>query len=79
MLLDEFFCCSAKSMEVLQPSTVDDGRHMEEPIAPNAEQAQVRVDPVALTVEQPTVAEPTAPYYGGALNNWTDLTWRWIA
>ena len=62
LLLDEFFaCCSTKSTEVLQPSTVDDGRHMEEPVAPHAKQAQVRLNPVTPIMEQQMVAEPTAP------------------
>jgi hypothetical protein len=30
-------------------------------------------------MEQLMVAELTAPYYGGALNNWTDLAWQQIA
>ena len=50
-----------ESTEVLQPSAADDGRHMEEPAAPHAKQAQVRVDLVFPTMEQPTVAELTAP------------------
>ena len=48
-------------MEDLQPSTVDDGRCVEEPRAPHAELEQAKMDLVAPTVEQPTVARPTAP------------------
>ena len=59
MLLKFFY--SAESMEVLQPLATDDERHMEEPTAPHAEQAQARADPVAPTVEQLMVAEPTTP------------------
>ena len=60
--LDGFFtCCSAESTEVLQPLATDDGRHVEEPVAPHAKQAQVRLNPVTPIMEQQMVAEPTAP------------------
>ena len=73
MLLDDFFCCcSAESMEVLQPSATDDGRHMEESATPHAEGAQARANPVAPTMEEPSTTRPTSP--GGGLHEKGDPT-----
>ena len=50
--------------EELQPSTASDERHAGEPVAPLADLAQTRVDPVAPTSEQSIAIGPTGPTMG---------------